>query len=795
MESIDWDIYAKSYEDTQHLLGRADLAQKHYEMIGKSQNRDCTFNSILVHCLYPDVQSIESARQDYLQAPSSYPIRSRSALKTYLASYPTLVGVLPQASDYLLEPAIDSFLFQIQLSQQKLELTQALEELVQEVTNELLADLSVERKTLARVIPHIETTHGAPAVPSRRDGLVRVAQKSPYVVRVEAVIPVIQGAAYLVLGYVFDPEHQWSGLELKTPGKSYNVFPLVKRFVWHEKAQKLLELGVPGDYLDPDVGFAILVSAENLVGEPERIQCLFKDADPVLMQPATKPLAEIDASIIPTLWSLFHSDLFDYTKGRLELLDPAFVHNPAPRQSSQTQFRLRADKVLKLERNLLVFGQLFDSQQDLKALYLRVASGRCVRLDTSLVKTPRPELLESASQLGVADELMGFCAYVEGVFVDDQSDCELLALLDSGEWVVDTTPPEPAHPQKTRALLLDQWDLSLQDHSRSMLERVVEPVFPQLAQARRAQTHRAKPTFTQFGVPLASPEYSLLVYCSGQGDELKFLLSSLTAECDAKDLEVILVADFQCAARIEKSLKYFSALLNLPILLVAQHVQQEYAAVLNTAVEHCKGRYLCLLNSQLMPAQSGWLAKMAGLFKSRPDVGLVGCRLLDVDDMVLSIGLRFIPEKQPVSMWASEFPARGLPSAALNLPETFEMPAVPTDCIVMQRAFFQGLSGFDESFSAGRLEATDLCLRVWKAERKVIVHNAVAMYHLSNVHLTDIDHSQTVQKDMLANRRLQHIRWSRFIDQRFRNWEAGVTSGSTFVELNDTVKNLMGGLV
>lgn len=794
MESIDWDIYAKSYDDTQHLLGRPDLAQKHFELIGKGQGRDCTCNPILVYCLYPHVPSIDEARESVLQAPAQYPIRSRNALKQYLASYPTLTGVLPHASDYLLEPAIDAFLFQLQLAQQKVDLNEALDELVQEVTNELLADLSVERKTPLEAVPKPDISRGPASVPSRRDGFVRVAQKSPYVVRVETVIPVIQDAAYLVLGYVFDPENQWSGLELQTPGKSINVFPLIKRFVWHDKAQTLLGLGVPGDYLDPDVGFAVLVSAEHLAGRPERINCLFKDADPVLTPVNTRTLAELDPVVVSVLWGLFHVDLFEHSKGRMELLDPAFVQNLLPQQSRQMPFRLCADKVLKLDRNLLVFGQLFDSQQALKGLYLRVASGRCVRLDPTIVRTPRPDLLEAASQLGMPDELIGFCAYVEGVFVDDQNDCELLALLDSGEWILDTASPEPANSQKTRALLLDQWDLSLRDHSRSMLERVIEPVFPQLAQARRLQTQRSKPTFTQFGTPPANPEFSVLLYCSGQGDELKFLLSSVAAESTGKNLEIVLVANFQDVARIEKSLKYLSALLDLPVLLVGQHAQQEYAAVLNTAVEHCNGRYLCLLNSQLMPASPGWLRRMADLFKTQSDVGLVGCRLLDVDEMVLSVGLRFVREKQPVSMWASEFPARGLPAAALSLPEVFEMPAVPTDCIVIERSFFQGLSGFDESFSTGRLEATDLCLRVWKADRRVLVLNSVTMYYLSDVHLTDIDHSDTVQKDILANRRLQHIRWSRFIDQRFRNWETGVSSGKSFAELSDTMKNILGGL-
>ncbi|MFN4329334.1 MAG: glycosyltransferase family 2 protein [Limnobacter sp.] len=795
MEAIDWDVYAKSYEDTQHLVGRPDLAQKHYDLIGRDQGRDHGFNPLLVFCLYDDVQTLDDARKAVLRDPARYPIRSRLALKQAVASFPTLVGLLPKSADYLLEPAVDAFLFQIQLEQRKIGVNSALDGLVQEVTNELLADLSVEREQVLKALPKAESPLVAGAVVSRRDSVVKVAQKAPYVVRVEALIPVLQGAAYLVLGYVFDPEQQWSGFELQTDQKTYNIFPLLKRFVWHSKAQVLLDGGIPGDYLEPDVGFAALIHAEKVEGTPMRVTCTFKDAEVLAVQPPMPLLNEIDQAIIPVLWTLFHGDLFECSEGRLELLDSVFLDKRVPQQARKSPFRLGLDHVFKLQRNLLISGHLLDTQQALKALYLRLSSGRCMRLDETLVRTPRPDLSDEAQAFGVPEETTGFCAFTKDVFVDDQGEVELIALLDSGEWICDNTSAEVANPATTRSLLLDQWNLQMSEHSRGMLVRVIEPVFPLLAEARRAQIKRVAPTVSQFGSKVARPEVSIVVYCSGNGDELKYLLSSVKLEASKLALEVVVVADVHATQKLERLLKVQADMLGLSIQLIGHQGHLEYGSAINFAAEHCAGRFLCLLDSSVMPTQGAWLSTLLQVFKSKPNIGLLAPRLLNLDGMVQSAGVRFVPETHPVALWAGDSPCRGLPVNSVSLPDTYEMPAVTLECALLERKLFLGLSGFDITFSEGRLEAADLCLRIWQADRTVVVSSNIDMTQIGFNHLSDIDNPDYVHKEMLANRRLQHNRWATFIDQRFQNWQAGTSSSATFRELDDTMKNVLGGFV
>ncbi len=147
-----------------------------------------------------------------------------------------------------------------------------------------------------------------------------------------------------------------------------------------------------------------------------------------------------------------------------------------------------------------------------------------------------------------------------------------------------------------------------------------------------------------------------------------------------------------------------------------------YAITNNLAVQQAKGRYIGLLNNDLLFEQ-GWLEPMLDtLYSQSLNAGVVGNVQHRVTDKALDhAGVALMPSGKFEHITADKG-NHTLPMAVY---------AVTGACVLMHRSDFEAVGGFDEVFVNG-CEDIDLCLKVRLAGKQIYVaHNSKILHHVS----------------------------------------------------------------
>ncbi|MCL4465941.1 MAG: glycosyltransferase [Chloroflexi bacterium] len=187
-----------------------------------------------------------------------------------------------------------------------------------------------------------------------------------------------------------------------------------------------------------------------------------------------------------------------------------------------------------------------------------------------------------------------------------------------------------------------------------------------------------------------------------------------------------------------------------------------FARACNQGAAAATGEYLLFLNNDTVPTE-GWLDAMLQVADGCQDVGIVGSKLLYPDGTIQHAGVAMTNELVPVHMYCL-FPAD---YAEVTVNRDYQ--AVTGACLLIRRALFEELGGFDERY-LNSYEDIDLCCRVRRRGLKVVYAANSVLYHFESVS------SGRFERDD-ANQRLFLCRWSGYLvpDQSTRYLAAGFT--------------------
>ena len=130
-------------------------------------------------------------------------------------------------------------------------------------------------------------------------------------------------------------------------------------------------------------------------------------------------------------------------------------------------------------------------------------------------------------------------------------------------------------------------------------------------------------------------------------------------------------------------------------------------------------QYILLLNNDTEIVQADWLGKMVASAESRPDVGIVGCKLVYPDGKTQYIGTK--ASFKGLS-WIN-------PQSERNLPEAFDVASVLGACFLIKREVIEKIGMLDVGFSPFVHEETDYCFRARKASYKSQMLLSVRVVH------------------------------------------------------------------
>jgi GT2 family glycosyltransferase/Flp pilus assembly protein TadD len=161
------------------------------------------------------------------------------------------------------------------------------------------------------------------------------------------------------------------------------------------------------------------------------------------------------------------------------------------------------------------------------------------------------------------------------------------------------------------------------------------------------------------------------------------------------------------------------------VQLVLNKENLGFAKACNQGARAARGKYLVFLNNDTIP-QPGWLSSLVSEVDAHPEVGIVGSKLLYPDGTVQHAGVvRDSQHLLPYHIYksfAGDHPA-------VNQRREFQI--VTAACLLIRRALFEEVGGFDEAYVNG-FEDADLCLKVREQGHVVVYQPRSVVVHLES---------------------------------------------------------------
>jgi GT2 family glycosyltransferase len=405
------------------------------------------------------------------------------------------------------------------------------------------------------------------------------------------------------------------------------------------------------------------------------------------------------------------------------------LRDPHPRigLGSDEPRSLRIDNLVRIdERSFFVHGWMRDEQAPI------------VRLTAVSPEGARVEMLEPMATVRRSDQDKFFpdtngsakLGFVCSLALDAPSRLSagwIFELENAAGAVVDVEASKPIEDLvRARDAIVSTLELE-----RSPMSPVAEHVLPVVA---RLQEHLASMVevdhVERFGQAARSPDVSIVVPLYKRVDLLQHQLTQFASDPELSEADLIYVLDSPelAEATLAEAVRLFE-LYRVPFRIATLSRNGGFAVANNRGASLADGRLLVLLNSDVLPATSGWLGRLTSFHNATPRIGALGPKLLFEDDSLQHAGLYF----RRSAAWAAWENAhyfkglhRDLPAA--NVPRP--VPAVTAACLMIKRDLYREFDGMRSIYIQGDYEDSDLCLRLGEAGYENWYRPEVALYHL-----------------------------------------------------------------
>ena len=233
----------------------------------------------------------------------------------------------------------------------------------------------------------------------------------------------------------------------------------------------------------------------------------------------------------------------------------------------------------------------------------------------------------------------------------------------------------------------------------------------------------------RYELPQPLPLVSIIIPTSDQPQLLRRCVSSIIDKSTYHEFEVILVEN---NSKLGETYALYNHLVahDARVRTVTWVPEPDgptfnYSAIVNFGAQHARGDYLVLLHNDTEVIEPGWIEELMGQLM-RPEVGVVGAKLLFEDGLIQHVGMVANPDGNLCHVCQNLSATEHGAGFAATMPGDYHM--VTGACQMVRTRDFEALGGYDERLAVGYNDA-DFCLRAHEAGLTSTVAERALLYH------------------------------------------------------------------
>ena len=242
----------------------------------------------------------------------------------------------------------------------------------------------------------------------------------------------------------------------------------------------------------------------------------------------------------------------------------------------------------------------------------------------------------------------------------------------------------------------------------------------------QVESTRAFPTIFEIKYPIkGEPKISIIIPNKDHVKDLRRCVDSVLNESTYKNYEIIIVEN---NSEEQSIFDYYKELeKNENVKIVTYEGTFNYSKINNFAVQSATGEYLLFLNNDTEVITAEWMENML-MYAQREDVAAVGAKLYYGDNTIQHAGIVLgLGAHRAAGHTHYKAPHEHLGYMG-RLCYAQDVSAVTAACLLVKKALFDEVGGFDESFTVA-FNDVDLCMKFRELGYLNIFTPFAEMYH------------------------------------------------------------------